>query len=127
MAGLRLATLLKKRLWHRRFPRNFVKFLKTSFSKEHLLWLVLPFQALMMKLFKKIVYGSKRSNTCLLLVYSHLLQALVKLCFISAKDSKLVMKIANLWIVHKMRNSYTRATNFWCRKTLDSSHRFAIC
>ena len=27
------ATLLKKRLWHRCFPRNFVKFLKTPFYR----------------------------------------------------------------------------------------------
>ena len=29
VAGLRPATSLKKRLWHRRFPLNFVKFLNT--------------------------------------------------------------------------------------------------
>ena len=28
------ATLLKKRLWHRRFPVNFVKFLRTSFLQN---------------------------------------------------------------------------------------------
>ena len=28
------ATLLKKRLWHRCFPANFVKFLRTSFSQN---------------------------------------------------------------------------------------------
>ena len=28
-SGLRPATLLKKRLWHRRFPVNFAKFLRT--------------------------------------------------------------------------------------------------
>ena len=28
-AGLRLATVLKKRLWHRCFPLNFAKFLRT--------------------------------------------------------------------------------------------------
>ena len=32
VAGLRSATLLKKRLWHRCFPVNFAKFLKTPFS-----------------------------------------------------------------------------------------------
>ena len=31
VAGLRHATLLKKRLWHRCFPMNFEKFLRTSF------------------------------------------------------------------------------------------------
>ena len=35
VAGLRSATLLKKRLWHSCFPVNFTKFLKTPFS-EHL-------------------------------------------------------------------------------------------
>ena len=33
VAGL---TLLKKRLWHRCFPANFVKFLRTVFFTEHL-------------------------------------------------------------------------------------------
>ena len=40
VAGLRPATLLKKRLWHRCFPVNFVKFLRKTFSKEHLWWLL---------------------------------------------------------------------------------------
>ena len=38
----RPATLLKKRLWHRCFPVNFVKFLRTPISIEHLWWLLLP-------------------------------------------------------------------------------------
>ena len=41
VASLRLATLLKKRLWHRFFPVNFAKFLRTLFLTEHLWWLVL--------------------------------------------------------------------------------------
>ena len=41
IAGLRAATLLKKRLWHRCFPVNFSKFLRTPFSIEHLRWLLL--------------------------------------------------------------------------------------
>ena len=40
VAGLRPATLLKKRLWHRCFPVNFVKFLRTPFLIEHLWWLL---------------------------------------------------------------------------------------
>ena len=32
----RPATLLKKRLWHRRFPVNFVKFIRTAFFTEPL-------------------------------------------------------------------------------------------
>ena len=31
VAGLRSATLLKKRIWHRCFPANYVTFLRTPF------------------------------------------------------------------------------------------------
>ena len=41
VAGLRPATLLKKVLWHRCFPVNFAKFLRTPFIIEHLWWLLL--------------------------------------------------------------------------------------
>ena len=41
LLGLRPATLFKKRLWHRRFPVNFVKFLRTLFFIEHFWWLLL--------------------------------------------------------------------------------------
>ena len=41
IAGLRPATLLKKRLWNRCFPVNFTKFLRTPFSQKHLRWLLL--------------------------------------------------------------------------------------
>ena len=34
VAGLRPATLLKKRLWHRFFPVNFAKFLRTPFLQN---------------------------------------------------------------------------------------------
>ena len=40
-AGHRPATLLKRRLWYRCFPVNFVKFLQISFLREHLRWLLL--------------------------------------------------------------------------------------
>ena len=43
VAGLRPATLLKRSLWHRCFPVNFVKFLRTPFFMEHLWWLLLCF------------------------------------------------------------------------------------
>ena len=36
VAGLRPATLLRQRLWHRCFPVNFVKFSRTSIFTEHL-------------------------------------------------------------------------------------------
>ena len=43
VAGLTLATLLKKRLWHRCFPVIFAKFLSAPFLIEHLRWLLLYF------------------------------------------------------------------------------------
>ena len=39
--SMRPVTLLKKRLWHRCFPVNFAKFLRTPFLAEHLWWLLL--------------------------------------------------------------------------------------
>ena len=36
-----LETLLNKKLWHRCFPVNFAKFLRTPFLTEHLRWLLL--------------------------------------------------------------------------------------
>ena len=38
VAGLRRATLLKKRLWHRCFLVNFAKFFRTPFFMEHLFY-----------------------------------------------------------------------------------------
>ena len=40
VAGLRPATLLKKRIWQGCFPVNFVKFLRKLFLIEHLWWLL---------------------------------------------------------------------------------------
>ena len=44
VAGLRPATLLKKRLWHRCFPVNFVKFLRTPFLQNTSGRLLLSFE-----------------------------------------------------------------------------------
>ena len=41
VAGLRPATLFKKRLWYMCFPMNFSTFLRTPFFIEHLWWLLL--------------------------------------------------------------------------------------
>ena len=41
VAGLKPATLLKKRPWHRCFSVNFAKFLRTPLFTEHLWWLLL--------------------------------------------------------------------------------------
>ena len=41
VTGLRPINLSKKRLWHRCFPVNFVKLLRSPFHIEHLWWLLL--------------------------------------------------------------------------------------
>ena len=41
VAGLRPATLLKMRLWHRCFPVNYAKFLRTPFFIKDLWWMLL--------------------------------------------------------------------------------------
>ena len=46
VAGLRPATLSKKRLWHRCFPVNFAKFLRTPFLQNTYGRLLLPVFAL---------------------------------------------------------------------------------
>ena len=44
VAGLRPATLLKKRLWRRCFSLNFMKYLRTPLFIKHLWWLLLCFK-----------------------------------------------------------------------------------
>ena len=55
VGGLRSATLLKKRLWHRCFPVNFAKSLRTPFLAEHLrcLLLVIPNVSMPIDIFLK--------------------------------------------------------------------------
>ena len=48
--GPKPATLLKKRPWHRWFPVNFVKFLRTALNIEHLWWLLLYLVSLVGKI-----------------------------------------------------------------------------
>ena len=62
VAGLRSATLLKRRLKHRCFPVNFARFLRTSFFIEHLWWLLLPISYEVPSPF----YGSLMTHLCTL-------------------------------------------------------------
>ena len=52
VAGLKPATLLKKRFWRRCFPVNFAKFLRTPFFTEQLRWLLLTLSELKEPSFK---------------------------------------------------------------------------
>ena len=54
VAGLRPVTLLKRRLWHRCFPVNFMEFLRTPFFTEHLWWLLLLIEMVMFFVFSEI-------------------------------------------------------------------------
>ena len=53
VAGLRAATLLKKRLWHRCFPMNFAKFLRTPFL-QNTSWRLLLMQSNFLSLYSLI-------------------------------------------------------------------------
>ena len=59
VAGLRPATRLEKRLWHRCFPVNFVKFLRTPFYIKHLWWLLLK---ICVKLFFGAIAKDEKAN-----------------------------------------------------------------
>ena len=52
VAGLRPATLLKKRLWHRCFPVNFQKISKDTFFTEHL-WMTVSVACKLKNILKK--------------------------------------------------------------------------
>ena len=55
---------LKKRLWHRCFPVNFAKFLRTPFSIEHLWWLFLTRKNIVPKMlvFKIVLRNASCNN-----------------------------------------------------------------
>ena len=102
VADLRSATLLKKRLWHRCFPVSFEKFLRTSFSIEHLwrlrllsLWYIYP---------KHISFLSNSWQTLTNLVCSSMIQSYDSECgFLSrshtiSKDPRLANNIFNFVI-----------------------------
>ena len=59
VAGLRPATLLKQRLWHRCFLVNIAKFLGTPFFTEHFWWLLLERNK--SKLYPRTKFESKRN------------------------------------------------------------------
>ena len=56
VAGLKAYNFIKKRLWHRCFPVNMAKLLRTAFFIEHLWWLLPDFlQNLLKTTVKKII------------------------------------------------------------------------
>ena len=69
--NLSFSTLSKKRPWHRCFPVNFVKFLRTTFFKEHLWWLLLFFTVLFLYSLKT---KYKTESLWLLIIYCYVLK-----------------------------------------------------
>ena len=62
VAGLRPSKREKKTLWHRCFPVNFAKFLRTPFIVEHLWWLLLKIvQKPVFMLSKNLLFGSSHN------------------------------------------------------------------
>ena len=61
VAGLRPATLLKKRLWRRCFSVNVVKFLRTPFYMQHLWWLFLGFTSNIFELHEPKTGGKRKA------------------------------------------------------------------
>ena len=61
--GRRPTTLLKKSLWHRCFPVNFVKYLRTPFVTEHLWWLLLKIVESPHWILKCVCAASESYNT----------------------------------------------------------------
>ena len=73
VAGLRTATLFKKRLWHRCFPVNFSKFLRTLFFIEHLWWLLLKVLRILVNLKKHLTnFLENRKQRVVLMTNIHL-------------------------------------------------------
>ena len=83
VAGLTPATLFKKRLWHRGFPVNFAKFLRTPILKE-LLWLLLLL--LMVNSGKYHSCCLSFSHSLLFLVYFICMYAYIMLMFLNLSN-----------------------------------------
>ena len=105
VAGLRLATLLKKRLWHRCFPVNFVKFLRTPVLQNtsgRLLLLHLFFQSWV------------QSATVLIQKINCVLPALLKLCSLEKNHYSItVISKTILDIILFIFNIYTTIYNHY--------------
>ena len=77
----RPATLLKKRLWHRFFPVNFAKFLRTPFLTEHLRWLLLSILAILGILSADYITASlTHKNNFKMKIREHLLRLFHSTC-----------------------------------------------
>ena len=65
LAGLRSATLLKKTLWHRCFPVNFVKFLRTTFFHRTPLVTASAFYVTSLLRYIRCFQGVSKETSCM--------------------------------------------------------------
>ena len=66
-----LATLLKKRLWHRCFTVNFAKFVRTPFFAEHLRWLFCTFSRRLFLTFGNLIVVSIKTRMFVKISYKY--------------------------------------------------------
>ena len=98
--GLRPATSLKKRLWHRCFPVNFVKFLRAPFLIEHLRWLLPETAGISICLITLNIWqGFEYASGMNMLRYSYnniiIIAAVITLEFLSAQ---FLHRFLSLWL-----------------------------
>ena len=97
VACLRPATLFKKRLWYRRFPVNFAKFLRIPFYTDYLQWLFLCSQILPFYLLSILILfrgGSRAAATskmeCFVIIVNYYHKALHLGCCSSPRSASVV-------------------------------------
>ena len=81
VAGLRAATLLKKKLWHRCFPVNFVKFSRTTFLQNTFGRLLLDDTVHLTRLLLEALLYAYVKNVCFLPLFNECLNNLHFACF----------------------------------------------
>ena len=74
---LKACNFIKKSLWHRCFPVNFAKFLRTPFLTEHLRWLFQPILSFMYALIIKQMHNQVHNLRWLFLPIPRFLYALI--------------------------------------------------
>ena len=129
--SLRSATLLKKRLWHRCFPVNFVKFIRASFFTEHLWWLLLQFwENLRINNYSVDLLTDRDQSTCFwFMLWGNLLSAASRIILSnSSKTYKmyLVPCIFLFWSGRSFLNSLTSTKGYFNFKSPHFFHYFTI-
>ena len=102
VAGLRPVTLLKKRLWHRHFPVNFLKFLRTHFLQNTSGRLLLPFENFIKQhraAFQRHLYNIFQKNTVCSLQYSTAQSYGAAVQFLIANDTVILFSLKFQFVV----------------------------